>query len=506
MSGSFNLKIQNVNLKVQNVTKVYPGTTALDNVSIDFESGRVHALIGKNGAGKSTLVKILSGAVRANEGIILIDGRKVRIRSPRDAFRKGIATVYQEPNLVPGLSVSENIFVGRLPRKRTFTRFVVDWQEVFSQGQKLLDSLKIKLDVKRKIADLPLAQQKIVEIARAMSFEPSVLILDEPTASLAHHEAETLFSLIKNLKNRGVCIVYISHRLGELKKIADIVSVLRDGSLVGTISIDQAAPQTVAHMMFGEQVKKSYTAPLTVRPNTVLEVRNLCIKDKLHDVSFRLNEGEILGLAGVVGSGRTELLRAIFGAERFDSGQILVNGKRIKKPSPSRMKRLGIGMTPEDRSRQGLVGSMCVRDNISLSSLARISLGGLIWKERQRPVVEKTTADLNIAVANVEHSITSLSGGNRQKVVVGNWLNTHPKIMFFDEPTAGIDIQAKQQIFQIIRNLSDKGISSVFVSSELEELIEVCHRILIMRDGSLVNELVPDNLQLSELFELCVED
>ena len=492
-------------LEARSIRKVYPGTVALNDVSIGFEGGKIHALIGKNGAGKSTLVKIISGAIQPTAGTIVIEGRDVQLRSPRDAFREGIATVYQELSLVPELSVGENILFGRLPKRKWSRGLVVDWEGVFHGAGVLLSEMRVGLDVRSKVRQLGVAQQQVVEIAKAMSFNPSVLVLDEPTSALAHHEVRTLFELIRGLAARGVAIVYITHRLQELEAVADVVSVLRDGNLIGTIGIDEARPEIIARMMFGELIRKVRPTGLEVHRQPVLEVRHLKKAGELYDINFTLYRGEVLGIAGMLGSGRTELLRAIFGSDTIDSGEIVVGGRSIARPSPARMKRLGLGLTPEDRKEEGLIPLLTVRDNVCLASLGRLSLRGLIRKGRQRAVARKTVDQLRIAVSDVEQPVASLSGGNQQKVVVGNWLNTEPLVMLFDEPTRGIDVQAKQQMFQIIWDLSRRGISSIVVSSELEELIEVCHRILIMRNGRIVEEVGAEAAQLDRVLELSMK-
>jgi len=489
-------------LEVREVRKEYPGTVALKSVSLGFEGGKVHALLGKNGAGKSTLVKILAGATEPTSGQVLVDGNAVRLRSPREAFALGIATVYQELSLVPELSVGENILFGRLPHRG----IAIDWPQVFQRAEAVLEGMKVRLDVRQKTSRLGVAQQQIVEIAKAMSYQPKVLMLDEPTSALAHGEAQNLFDLIRNLAARGVAIVYISHRLQELKEIADVMSVLRDGELVGTTSMEGATPATIAHLMFGEIVQKERPDDLRIGEENALEVRNLTRKGVLHDISFSLKKGEILGIAGMLGSGRSELLMSLFGAEKFDSGEIAVDGNVVLNPTPQAMKKLGLGLAPEDRKRQGLVQMLSTRENISLAALGRLSAGGVMSPSKQRAMSDASVRDLQIKAGDVRRPVSSLSGGNQQKVVVGKWLNTQPKILLFDEPTRGIDVQAKQQIFQIIWDFSRRGISSIIVSSELEELLEVCHRVLIMRGGRIVGEVRPEGLTIERLLELCIAD
>jgi len=495
-----------IKLQTVDLGKVYPGTVALDQVSMTFEAGRVSALLGKNGAGKSTLVKILSGATQPTSGRFLVDGRPARFRNPKEAFNQGIATVYQELSLIPELTIGENIFLGRLPKTKGLGGISIDWRKTYQRADTILQSLKVELDVKQKVGHLRVAQQQVVEIAKAMSFNPSVLMLDEPTSALAHHEVSSLFALVKKLAAQGVAVIYITHRLQELRDIADTIAVLRDGKFVGQVPIEKASPKLIVEMIFGETVQKSRPAELKVRHQPVLEVRHLSLKDKLTDVNLTLHQGEVLGLAGMLGSGRTEILMSLFGAMRFDKGEILIKGRPFRSLTPARMKRAGVGLTPENRKEQGIVLLRSTLDNICHAALGRISRHGVIWKGLQRSVADRTVKDLQITVADLEQSISALSGGNQQKVVVGNWLNTKPQIMLFDEPTRGIDVQAKQQIFQIIWELSKQGISSIFVSSELEELLEVCHRIIVLRKGCVVNEVEVDSLQLDKLFAMCMED
>jgi ribose transport system ATP-binding protein len=491
-------KLQTVALRKQ-----YPSTLALDDVSVSFEGGKINALLGKNGAGKSTLVKILAGTLAPTSGKILINGREVALHSAQDAFQHGIATVYQELSLIPDLTIGENILLGRLPRRRG--GLVIDWPRVFSQAAEVLRGMQVNLDVRKKVSTLGIAQQQVVEIAKAMSFNPSVLMLDEPTSALAHHETESLFALLRQLAARGVVIIHITHRLQELARIADTVTVLRDGRLVGSVAMADCTPQSIVRMMFGQVEQKQRPANLKPGTEPILDVKNLRRAGKFDNITFTLNRGEILGIAGMLGSGRTELLRALFGADPVDGGQIIFAGKTVASPTPKLMRRLGMAFTPEERKEQGLVQIMSSRTNVCLASLDRISTGGLLTRSRERAVVSRMVERLSINLPDMDQPVSSLSGGNQQKVVVAKWLNTNPKVILFDEPTRGIDVQAKQQIFQIMWDLSRQGISSIFVSSELEELVEVCHRILIMKSGVIVDEVDPATLQGDDLFVRCME-
>jgi ribose transport system ATP-binding protein len=488
-------------LQTEHITKVYPGTTALDDVSVAFESGKVHAVIGKNGSGKSTLVKIFSGAEEPTSGNILLDGKKLEFANPIDAFRQGIATVYQELSLVQGLTAAENILMGRLPVKGRF----VDWKATYKKAEELIKELDVDIAADALIADLSFWQCQMLEIVKAMSYRPKVLLLDEPTSSLAAHEVTSVFKVIKLLTRQDVIVIYISHKLHELWEIADTVSVLRDGKFIDKVDINTVGRNEILHMMFGSLEIKNRPGDLRVQEEVVLSVEGLTGKNKkFENVSFDLRKGEILGIAGMLGSGRTELLRSIFGADRFESGKITLNGKNIVRPNPEKMRDSGLAMTPEDRKREGLNLIGIIKDNLCYASLNLISDGFFINRKKEEAFVNRQIDGLDIKVSSPGDLITALSGGNQQKVVVGNWLNTGPRVMFFDEPSRGIDVNAKQQIFQIIWEQSRLGVSSIMVSSELEELIEVCHRILIMRNGHIRDEVKPEDITVEKLYSLCM--
>jgi ribose transport system ATP-binding protein len=484
--------------------KEYPGTVALRDVSVRFDGGTIHALLGKNGAGKSTLVKIFSGATQPDTGEILLNGRQLRLRSPQDALRKGIATVYQELSLIPELSVAENIFLGRLPARSHVRGMFVDWGETERRARELLDDFEISLDVRTRAGNLGVAQQQMVEIVKAMSTRPSVLMLDEPTSALAHHETERLFGLLKSLAARGVVLLYITHRLEEVHRIADMITVLRNGEAVGTIPIERATPAVIVQMMFGETVRAIQSADLPPAGGPTMVVRKLSRRGAFHDISFTLNRGEVLGIAGLLGAGRTELLRALFGADIPDGGEVTLGDVTVRPRSPLQMKRLGLALAPENRKEEGLVQILSTHANICLASLSRVSRRGFTTRAREHAVARSYIRDLQITVADSGAPVASLSGGNQQKVVVSKWLHTLPLVVLLDEPTRGIDIQAKHQVFQIIWDLSRKGIATIVVSSELEELLSLCHRVLVMKKGALAGELLPRNSTLEQLFSLCM--
>ena len=437
-------------LETRSLRKEYPGTIALNDVSVSFTGGAIHALIGKNGAGKSTLVKLIAGATRPSKGSILVDGNEVSLQSPSDALQRGIVAVHQELSLVPELTVAENILLGRLPKKPGFGSSIIDWKRVHQRAEEILVELGVALDVHARAGTLGVAQQQSIEIAKAMSYRPSILILDEPTSALAQHETERLFGLLRVLKKRGVVLLYITHRLQELREIADTITALRNGSLVGTIAIADATPSNIVHMMFGEVVKSVRPTDLVPPAEPFVEVRSFSRRGAFEDITFSVNKGEILGIAGLLGSGRTELLRAMFGADRVDSGELVIDGTTIHPSSPGQMKDLGVVMTPENRKDQGLVQLLNTRINACLASLNRISTRGFLTRAREEIYVKRNIRELDIAVADPEAPIAFLSGGNQQKVVIGKWLNTQPRLVLLDEPTRGIDVQAKQQMFQII--------------------------------------------------------
>lgn len=488
-------------LRTEEIIKNYPGCRALDTVSVSFDSGKVHAFIGKNGSGKSTLVKIFAGAIQPTEGKFFLDDEALHFSNPVAAREKGIATVYQELSLVPYLSVAENIFLGRLPKKGK----IIDWDKTYRMADELLKGMKVDIDAHTEVYKLSMWQCQVIEITKAMSFNPKVLMLDEPTSALAASETERLFEVIRELKKQDVIIIYISHRLQELWEIADTVTVLRDGKFIGTEVLEKLSHKDIIHMMFGNVKPNVRPKDIPVSNENIMKIEHLSRTGKFEDVSFELKKGEVLGIAGMLGSGRTELMRSIFGADPFDSGEITIKGQTITSSSnPIKMKQLGLGLTPEERKTQGVILIHSIKDNLCYSCIDRVSNNHIINENKRTEISKKQISDLDIKVANMNSPISSLSGGNQQKVVIGNWLNNQPKIMMYDEPTRGIDVNAKGQIFQIMWDQSRKGISSLFVSSELEELLEVCHRILIMRLGKIVGEVNPDNLQIDELYAICM--
>lgn len=487
-------------IKAEHLTKDYPGTRALDDISISFQSGKVNALVGKNGSGKSTLVKIFAGAVSPTSGNIYLNDEKLTFNSTSDANAKGIVTVYQEMSLVPGLSVAENIFLGRLPKKHG----IIDWKKTYDMAGDLLQKMKVDINPRETLFRLSMWQMQVVEITKALSFNPKVIMLDEPTSALAQHEVQSLFDAVRALRDQGVVVIYVTHKLQELPQIADTVSVLRDGRLMGTVQMKEVKHKDIIDMMFGEVKTQSRPKDIKVQDEVIMEVKGLSREGWYQDVNFKLKKGEVLGIAGMLGSGRTELLRGIFGADPVDSGEVIVEGVSYKNAGLRTMKKAGIGLTPENRKLEGLILIHSILDNLCYASINLTSRHTIEDKPKRMSFGLKQVRELEIKVPDVNAACNSLSGGNQQKVVVGNWLNTNQKIMLYDEPSRGIDVNAKQQIFEIMWAQARKGISSIFVSTELEELLEVCHRILIMRHGMIVDEINPDTTNINELYEICM--
>jgi ribose transport system ATP-binding protein len=487
-------------IRTEHITKDYPGTRALDDVSLSFESGKVHALVGKNGSGKSTLVKIFAGAIKPTAGDFYLNDEKLHFNSTSDAYEKGIVTVYQEMSLVPGLSVAENIFMGRLPKKFN----AIDWNKTYQMAGSLLKKMGVDIDPHEKLYRLAMWKWQVIEITKALSFNPKVIMLDEPSSALAQNEVQSLFEAVRALRDQGVIVIYITHKLQELPQIADTVTVVRDGKLMGTLQMKETKHKDIIDLMFGEVKIQNRPKDIKVQDTVAMEVKNFNRTGWFQNVNFKLYHGEVLGIAGMLGSGRTELLRGIFGADSIDSGEVIINGTTYKKANPIKMKKAGIGLTPENRKLEGLILIHSIRDNLCYASMNLTADGWMENKRKRNLFSEKQVEELEIKVPSIGSLCSSLSGGNQQKVVVGNWLNTSPKIMLYDEPSRGIDVNAKQQIFEIMWAQARKGISTLFVSTELEELLEVCHRILIMRHGRIVDEVNPDNLNINELYEICM--
>ena len=494
-------------LEFRDVTKHYGPTKALSGFTHRFAPGRVHALMGKNGSGKSTVVKLLGGVIQPTSGALFIKGKECQFTSPQDAFSAGIVTVHQELSLVPELSVGENIYLGRLPRRNVGGFSFVHWAALHAQADALLRTMGVKIKSRQAVSTLSVGQQQLVEIAKAMSFDPLILLLDEPTSALATQEVNMLFGLVRRLKERGVTIIYITHRMSELFDIAESCTVIRDGHYIGSVEMDDADHADIVGMMFGRAAHATRPPRRTiVRKTPVLQVKNISRTAAFRAISFDLFPGEILGLAGLLGAGRTEVMRAIFGADRIENGKIILNGQDVTGFTPQQMSQAGLGYTPENRKEVGLVQMAAIADNLCLASLNAIAKGGVMTRTQEKPFIMKQIKELSIKTDDPEQPVSSLSGGNQQKVVIGKWFNTQPQVILFDEPSRGVDVQAKRQIFDIIWDGAEQGVSSVFASTELEEVLEVADRVLVMRHGEIVKDVDPTQINLSALYSLCMED
>jgi ribose transport system ATP-binding protein len=472
-------------LQMRGISKQYPGARALSEVDLAVRGGEVHVLVGENGAGKSTLMKILSGAVRADAGEVLLDGRPVEIGDPLQARRLGISTIYQELSLVPHLSVAENIFLGKTPTRGPG---VVDWRRMRREADRILDGLGVSIDCSTPVHSLRLAQQQMVEVARALSDDARILIMDEPTSALSQREVAQLFATITRVTSNGVAVVYISHRMDEVFRIGHRVTVLRDGRHVGTCDIAAVTASELVRLMADREVADHYPRRLRARGEELLRVEGLG-GGGLKDVSFVLHRGEIVGIAGLAGAGRTRLARAIVGADRVERGRIVVNGRPVRVGSPADAARARIGFLPEDRKQQGLVLPLSVERNISISHLSALARFGVVDSSKERLEAQEAITSLRIRTPGPEQTVLHLSGGNQQKVVLAKWLAAQAEILIFDEPTRGIDVAARHDIYLLMNRLVENGAGVVMISSDLPEVLGMSDRILVMRGGAVQVEL-----------------
>lgn len=494
-------------LEIRDVSKRFPGVKALQGVNLDLSRGEVLALVGENGAGKSTLMKILSGVYTKDSGTIQVDGRDVEVSSPREAQELGISIIHQEMNLLPHLTVAQNIFIGRDPRIGPFLKEGT----LRKQTQELLDVLGIALRPNAVVGGLTVAQQQMVEIAKALSFESTkILIMDEPTSAISLAETEVLFRLIRSLRDRGVGIVYISHRMEELRQIADRVSVLRDGKYIGTRRMDEISDSEIITMMVGRELAKVFDdrqQPQRNPDDVVLSVRGLCTRSLIRDVSFDLHKGEILGFAGLMGAGRTETARAIIGADPIIAGEVLVNGQARKITGPEVAVKYGIGYLPEDRKRHGLMLEQDVTFNLLMSALKRITNAFGFLRTGQAVEITNTYIEaLKIKTPSGKALVKNLSGGNQQKIVIAKWLARDCDILIFDEPTRGIDIGAKEEIYKLLQELAEQGKALIVISSELPEVLRLSHRIVVMSAGRVTGQLSNEEANQERVMELATKN
>ncbi len=465
-------------LALRNITKTYPGVAALCGVSISFEKGEVHAVMGENGAGKSTLIKVISGAAQPDSGEIVIDGAVHARMTPQLAIEKGVSVIYQEFNLFDSLTAAENIFIGERPSDRPF----VDYREMAKRAESIFARFNVKINPNAQVNSLTPAYKQIIEISKTIHKNAKILIMDEPTAPLSVDEVNKLFEIIAELKANGITIIYISHRLDEIFAIADRVSVLRDGRHIDTRRVSELDRNKLIQLMVGRELTNTYPRPVESTGETVLAVNHMS-GNFIRDVSFRLNRGEILGFAGLVGSGRTELMRLVFGADKRESGEILINGSPVRITTPTRALKLGIGLIPEDRKRSGVFLNNTVAWNICISSLHKISKNKVLGKRLEEEQAEFYHEKLKIKTPSLDQKVINLSGGNQQKVALAKVLAADTEVLIFDEPTRGIDVGARMEIYRIMRELSAQGKGIIMVSSDMEELLGMSDRIVVMAEG-----------------------
>ena len=478
-------------LKAEKINKSFPGVKVLSDVSFDLEEGEVHILLGENGAGKSTLMKIFSGLYSVDSGDIYVNGEKVTIRNTKDSQNLGISIIYQEFDLVPYLTVAQNIFLGREPLKKDGS---INQGEMRKKSREYLEFLRANIDVDAKVCTLGVAQQQLVEVAKAVSQDAKILIMDEPTATLSDSEIERLFETIRRLQQNKVSIIYISHRLQELKQIGTRVTVLRDGMTICTEDIQKISMDELVHRMVGREVsQKRVRLQNTATEEVALKVSHLNRKGILHDISIQVHKGEIVALAGLVGAGRTELVHAIFGIDKIDSGQVEILGKEIEKPTPGKCVKSGLGLLPESRKENGLSLTLPIYQNTSQAAMEKLTRHGILNLKKEREVAKKYIRQMNIVCTGPDIEPLYLSGGNQQKVVIGKWLFTESDVLIFDEPTRGIDVGAREEIYHIIDDLAQKGTAILVISSDLPEVLTISDRIYVMREGRIAGELNCDS-------------
>jgi ribose transport system ATP-binding protein len=502
-------KISEPIVSMRGVRKSFDHVEVLHGVDFELHEGKVHALVGGNGAGKSTLMKILQGVHRPDAGRVYVKGRPVSFESPKEATAAGIGMVFQEFSLMSNLSVAQNILLGREPR-----RFgLIDDRALVRQAAEILGTMDIELDPTTNLGELSVGFWQLTEIAKALSLQAEVLVMDEPTASLPQHESEQLFALIDRLKDRGLSIVYISHRMPEIARVADRITVLREGERVFTDDVAATTPDKVVEAIVGRKIHQGLTRErrdVTRQGTPLLHARNLQAGQRVNDVSFRLYPGEILGLAGLMGSGRTELARCLFGVDRLEAGEIMLRDRPLRLRSPAAAIEAGIMLVPEDRQRQGLVLNHAVQDNLLLPSLGRLCRGPIVDDRRGRGLVIELVERLGIQAASLARPVRLLSGGNQQKVVIAKWLGLKQTghgldVLILDEPTAGVDIDTKTEIMHLIGELADAGTGVIVISSELEELLAVCDRVLVVRDGWISDELAREEIADEESLQLTIQ-
>jgi ribose transport system ATP-binding protein len=492
-------------LEINGVSKSFPGVKALDNINVKIKKGEVHALVGENGAGKTTLIRLISGIYKVDSGTILYDGEELANVGPHECIEKGISSVHQDFRMVETLTVAENIFLGKPLIKKTLVGGNVDWVRMRKEARKAVNAMGVDVDPNAIIGDLSVAKKQVVEICKALQRNVTLLILDEPSAALTENEIEILFGLIRKMKAQGITIIYISHRIEEIFKIADRVTVLRDGKTITTDDVANLDRSGLIKHMIGRQIFDIYPEKNRSFGNTVLEVKNLHSRmHNLSNISFSLREGEILGITGLVGAGRTELVRSVFGADRYDSGDIYIRGKKIESVNILKMIKLSVGLVPEERKVEGFIPDFSVSQNVTLAGIEKIIRYSFLNNTVEKKAANDLIKLLRIVTPGAGTQISSLSGGNQQKCIVGKWLYVDSDILIFDEPTRGIDVGAKQEMYKIINNLARQGKAVIIVSSELPEVLGMCNRILVMCKGKVSGELNADETDQEEILNYAI--
>ena len=485
-------------LTLKNITKEFPGVKALDDVTINIERGTIHGLVGENGAGKSTLIKILAGIYQPNKGEIILDGKPCRFNSPIEARRAGISVVHQEIKLAEPLSVAENMFLGNVQLKNG----LVDWKGMRRRAREIVEDLGMDIDINAQVSSLTVAKKQIVEIMHAINNNSRILIMDEPSAVLTDRELEVIFRIVKQLRDKGITIIYISHRLDEIFGLCSNVSVLRDGRHIDTIPVASVDRQGLINMMVGREMGQEYPKEVGNVGGTILEVKNLS-RGILQDISFEVKSGEVFGISGLVGAGRTELARAILGIDKPESGEVYVRGKKVHYRTFADAIRDGLGLIPEDRKLQGLVQIMSVKRNTTLVNMKRVLRAGVISSSLEEKLSKEYADKLHVVTPSMETEVQYLSGGNQQKVVIAKWLFQNSEILFLDEPTRGIDVGAKAEIYRLINRMAKEGKTIIMISSEMPELLGMCDRIMVMHEGHKMGELNAAEATQAKIMALC---
>lgn len=475
-------------LKAENINKRFSGVVALSDASLEVRRGEVHALVGANGAGKSTLIKIITGAYTEDSGQVFLDGKEIKVKSTFDAREKGICAVYQEFSLINTLTVAENIYMGRLIKNKLGPLCKVDWKSVREHAQKTLDLLGCNVNPETKVGDLSVSQKQMVEIAKALSNDIRVLIMDEPTASLSEDDIQVLFKVIRNLQKKDVSVIYVSHRLEELPMICDRISVYRDGRYIKTLNIEDAPKAVIIENMVGKAVNAAEQQNHAT-DKVLLQTENFSSEGKFKQIDITLHEGEILGIAGLDGAGRTEFVRALFGVDPITSGKVFVEGKEMRIRSPRDAKRAKLGFVTEDRKEEGLIFNMNIASNIGMTILRKLKRGIMLDLKKESEISQHYIKSLKIKCVGCNQMAKNLSGGNQQKVVLAKWLATKPKVLILDEPTRGIDVGAKDQIYTLINELASQGIGVIFISSELPEVLQLANRVIVLSSGEITANL-----------------